>query len=625
MLSIVILFCDKDFKYLKDVLQQIKNNVEVKYEVVLIDNREKNKQKLDFDLDYKYYSFGYNARQVQGRKKGIELAEGDYIWFVDADDHIRNVDSELEDLQEKGYDIIVFGKYKHDTVYDNLLSVENLYNVGAQLWNKWIKTSLLRTVEEQIPTDIICSTSEDSLLVIGCMKYGHTIFFQPQEIYRYFQLRSDWWPLEITDAKVYRDRIVGYDDIRNLIDKMLTDSEKEKIGWSNNLNGDLWNYIEKLKYCSPKVIPDCVDFIIEYFDRDSIIRAWESMYNDDNWDRDCFVAARDEFIKRFPENENSFRASQTIKYYTLDDEGKEYCYKTDIIEEKIPACISDWSHTVSIVCLVYEGNQKYLKSFLKTLDRVQVKHEVIIVDNRDKKDKDLEFDYKDAVLVKTEKNLGILSGRREGFKKCSGDYIWFVDIDDEVINVTNKDYGDYDIINFNFSDGYQLSFSPSNTIRDKDVCTTETYQNINCMLWNKWIKRDILERAYSLLSDFFCVYSEDVLVVFAALEFAKSVRVLNSKPIYKHTINDTSVTGKKIKTKADVDRLFVGFDGVQNEARHLKLGNLLQKDCFFYLEIAVKADDKIKNYFLQVLFKKFGKEVVCSEINQIYKSLKKFL
>lgn len=61
-----------------------------------------------------------NSGVSVARNKGIGLAQGDYIWFVDSDDFIRhNCLSELKELAQEKYDIISFGGYEFNLKLDN--------------------------------------------------------------------------------------------------------------------------------------------------------------------------------------------------------------------------------------------------------------------------------------------------------------------------------------------------------------------------------------------------------------------------------------------------------------------------------------------------------------------------
>ena len=93
LLSICILFCDKDQHYIPSLLKNIKEKCQVKYEVVLIDNR-KNKS-VPLNVDARIYPCD-KLGQWNGRRLAISKAKGDYIWFIDADDSINEVPKSIE-------------------------------------------------------------------------------------------------------------------------------------------------------------------------------------------------------------------------------------------------------------------------------------------------------------------------------------------------------------------------------------------------------------------------------------------------------------------------------------------------------------------------------------------------
>ena len=144
MLSIIITVCDKDYENCENLTKQIAEKVLIPHEVIIIDNREKF---LSVETSWKAdYTFGYNAFQFASRAKGIELAKGDYIWFIDGDDSIY----EVNDI-EVNADILVFSYNNYpegDVHLEEELFTENLYTwemsekLKPVLWNKFIKKSL---------------------------------------------------------------------------------------------------------------------------------------------------------------------------------------------------------------------------------------------------------------------------------------------------------------------------------------------------------------------------------------------------------------------------------------------------------------------------------------------------
>ena len=335
-LSIVILFCDKDYKFLPDLLKNINEAIKINYEIILIDNREKeyNKDLKVNGYHFSIYQFGYNATQVQGRKKGIELATGKYIWFVDADDKVKSV--ACEKLLNENYDIIVFNSNSICSFRERLLTKEIFNNSGVQLWNKWIKREVLQKVEAHITDNIYGSASEDTLLVIGSLKYGKSILFTTEDIYYYDKERSFCCRPEIKDVEHFKRIINGHDVITNCIINMLSAEDKSKLELGDFLVNDCSFFIDKLAIANKEIIEDCINILSEYFTEDQIIKAWR-LFSAGNiaWTKEKWMYTKELLQKRFPDKSNEFIFISKRTYYNII-EGKRVFQKEELFEALPP-------------------------------------------------------------------------------------------------------------------------------------------------------------------------------------------------------------------------------------------------------------------------------------------------
>lgn len=92
---------------------------------------------------------------------------------------------------------------------------------------------------------------------------------------------------------------------------------------------------------------------------------------------------------------------------------------------------------LSIILPVYNA-QQYLESCVSQLEQVQnINYEIIIVndgstDQTPKIAKTLKDSYTNIILVNSIKNRGVSHARNTGVKRSNGDYIIYVDVDDEI-------------------------------------------------------------------------------------------------------------------------------------------------------------------------------------------------
>lgn len=245
-LSIVIPFCDKDYKLIPHLLQNIKQDVHVSHEVILIDNREKMRnQQIRMPKNVKIISKGYNCYQFEARRFSVDFCQGEYVWYVDADDRVLEVQADLcEEFSKKNPDIINFNSCftKKDCplgvpqgfverkdfsrfVYkkNGEIPDKELFKfVQSCLWDKWIKTGLLKKVLSPIQENLIIVASEDILINEICQNKATTICLCQDCIYLYNEIISHF---EVATVQNFMHIIKGYPTYMSLKKKLIPHRE----------------------------------------------------------------------------------------------------------------------------------------------------------------------------------------------------------------------------------------------------------------------------------------------------------------------------------------------------------------------------------------------------------------
>lgn len=161
------------------------------------------------------------------RNTGIDIATGDFIGFVDADDYIE------KDMYEYLYKIINQNNAdiaicNYDNVNDNFHSslgsymsknmimksseaIENVLKTNGfkgYLWNKLFRVELLKNNQKYIRLDPDISICEDLLFVCKCISRSKTIVYSPLIKYHYYNnkqsvLRSNFNRNNLSILKAY--------------------------------------------------------------------------------------------------------------------------------------------------------------------------------------------------------------------------------------------------------------------------------------------------------------------------------------------------------------------------------------------------------------------------------------
>lgn len=238
MLTLGILFCDRDITYLQDLLESIAKQVHVPYEIILLDNRTDTTSDISFLDSYTVLNKGQgNIYQLAGRKKIIENATGDFIWFIDCDDSLFEIDESFNEILNSRFDFISFSfriKYSdselnnevQDKIIEGSLLLPEANNSPCCLWNKWIRTSVLRQVIPFIPDTARVSASEDLIYVLGALKYSNSQLQCSKYIYTF---NSDFSCSGLNDysgqIEKFRRCIFGLTEANTIIKNLMSESD----------------------------------------------------------------------------------------------------------------------------------------------------------------------------------------------------------------------------------------------------------------------------------------------------------------------------------------------------------------------------------------------------------------
>lgn len=226
---------------------------ENKYELIVVnDGSTDRSESIVKELQYKHPFIQLINKENGGlssaRNKGLDIASGDYIFFVDADDWLSpNTLSQLLDtIDTHSEDIILFkttrvypdGKTKairfHLPESNKALLVEDYicnYTILSAAWQGLFKRSLFTDHNIRMPKGLL---AEDDDLVIKLFSVAQTMYYLPISVYNYYQRlgsishSSD----DSHNEKLIKDRVAIF---KGLVNYTQSFAGKRKIGLERKL------------------------------------------------------------------------------------------------------------------------------------------------------------------------------------------------------------------------------------------------------------------------------------------------------------------------------------------------------------------------------------------------------
>lgn len=299
-LSIVVLICDKDYNYFNKLYNNIKEVINIDYEVIVIDNREKCKDISVNFYDCVVHTSGSNIRQYNARRIAMQYVTGDYVWYVDGDDLLlatpkldTNADLITVDYAAGPFakypiiaqltnkvnidDIVVHNSVPNtwsDTYTDNSGLLDWNDRMWGTLWFKIIKRTVLERAWQLLPETADISSCEDLLLSTAILAVAKSITVTPDVCYYYCSDRS-LCDKGMYTADEYAQLLYGQDTYQLLVYNILKrrPAQLRKLHQSNAH----W-FIKHLLRVNKDDFASARDALFRYFDKEYLIKAIIDVY-----------------------------------------------------------------------------------------------------------------------------------------------------------------------------------------------------------------------------------------------------------------------------------------------------------------------------------------------------------
>lgn len=193
-LSVVVIFCDKDVKYLHNLYDNIKKNIiDIDYEIILMDNRELNKDDISFitnNPNVTHVNMGGNKRQFSARIESAKYINKLYTMYIDGDDEIINLNKVTISSLYPLVDMILFShesditETKIYTPYNRVgkkyIKSQPTYNIMHDyeiitLWGRFIRSDIVKKSFSRLNSQNKIIFGEDAIISYNLFYFTNTI------------------------------------------------------------------------------------------------------------------------------------------------------------------------------------------------------------------------------------------------------------------------------------------------------------------------------------------------------------------------------------------------------------------------------------------------------------------
>lgn len=243
-LSVVIIIIDRDVPEISKKIQEIHKKIKLSHEIIIVDNREKTRDVLIDFYDAKVVTKGYNCYQFEAKRYAAEFCNGEYIWFIDSDDSIFDVDLDFDNILK--YDLIVFDfienydparefnrNYRYHGEYKGLYNPYTVSQLSAEAvrsyvqcftWNKFFRTKIFKQIAKKLPQNKQIIIMEDEFWVNIFLKNIKEFLIYDKILYLH-NINSGLTTQTNFSLKKLKTFLIGFAEMKEIIQENLSKND----------------------------------------------------------------------------------------------------------------------------------------------------------------------------------------------------------------------------------------------------------------------------------------------------------------------------------------------------------------------------------------------------------------
>ena len=288
-LTFVIICYNKDYQNaLKNIHSILKSHIPFEYEILAVYNRSGNIQQEAESEFFEEIKKLKNTRsllvtdaknQYFCRSSAIKSINSKYTWFIDGDDSILKIPRKFKNLD---YDVVCFNAKTSDGnewCFGPNRKISNLScdfiasTINFTLWNKWIKTDILKNYSA---TNKKIVSGEDSLYCIYSLLNAKSIKYFNKCLYSYSKNQQRKMP-NCENEQRFEYLLTGNNYILSELKRNVPIDKIKELGYDKLEYNELSWYLRVAENFSNEEIKKAADFLKNNFSKEKLRIAFEML------------------------------------------------------------------------------------------------------------------------------------------------------------------------------------------------------------------------------------------------------------------------------------------------------------------------------------------------------------